>query len=105
MKRIGCAMAICLLVLYGCSENQDKKLVGWWQESGNPMGKLEFRGDHTGRAYWPNEQGKQEIEEMKWRIITEQNKVSVVTPPGPVNFDIKNDRLVSPNGVVLFKVK
>ena len=99
---------LCLFLLVtmcGCADKQEKKLVGTWQETGNPLGVLIFRKDHTGRAFWPNAAGKQESEEMKWILLKRENKVSVITPPGPVNFDIKPDRLVSPNGVVLTKIK
>lgn len=106
LKKTSYVLMMCLLlVVCGCSKNPEKKLVGVWQETANPMGVLEFRSDHTGRAYWPGDSGKQEISEMKWVILKKENKVSVITPPGPVNFEIKPDRLVSPNGVVLIKVK
>jgi hypothetical protein len=42
---------------------------------------------------------------MNWVILKKENKVSVITPPGPVNFEIRPDRLVAPNGVQLTKVK
>jgi len=93
------------LMICGCGDKQEQNLVGTWQETGNPLGVLIFRKDHTGRAFWPNANGKQESEEMKWILLKRDNKVSVITPPGPVNFDIKKDRLVSPNGVVLTKMK
>lgn len=94
-----------LLLLGGCANNEEKRLVGRWQEIGNPKGMLEFFSDHTGRAYWPDEAGRQNGEAMKWVIIEAGSKVSIITPPGPVNFDIKPDRLVAPNGVILTKVK
>ncbi len=66
---------------------------------------LEFSSDHTGRAFWPNEVGKQESSAMKWQVLKGESRVAVITPPGPVIFEIKSDRLVAPNGVVLTKVK
>lgn len=98
-------VATLLLLVCGCSENQEKNLVGRWQETANPLGVLVFHNDHTGMAYWPNEAGKQESSPMQWTILKGGNKVSVITPPGPVDFEIKPDRLVSPNGVVLVKAK
>ena len=94
----------CLVLVCGCSKDQDKKLLGKWQETTNPMGVLEFRSDHTGRAYWPGKSGKQERSEMTWVVLDKENKVSVITPPGPVNFEIESNRLVAPNGVELTKV-
>jgi len=95
----------CLLLICGCSDDSEKKIVGRWQEKGNPKGRMEFFSDHTGRAYWPGESREQQSSPMKWQIIKGENKVSVITPPGPVNFEIKKDRLVAPNGVELTKVK
>jgi hypothetical protein len=89
----------------GCSKNPDEQLVGKWRETANPLGMLVFNSDHTGRAYWPDNNGKQVSEEMKWVVLKGENRVSVITAPGPVNFDIKTDQLVSPNGVILVKVK
>lgn len=94
-----------ILLICGCADNKEKKLVGTWQETTNPLGVIVFRENHTGRAFWPNTSGRQESEEMTWVILKGENRVSVITPPGPVNFDIKEDRLVSPNGVVLKKLK
>jgi len=106
LKKLICLLILSLVIsLCGCSDNKERKLVGTWQESNNPMGLLLFRADHTGRAYWPSEAGRQESEEMRWEILKGEDKVSVITPPGPVYFEIKGDRLVSPNGVVLKKVK
>ena len=105
MKKTGCVLMMCLLLVCGCSREPEKKLVGRWQETTNPRGALEFSSDHTGRAYWPGDGGEQLSSAMKWEILKGENKVSVVTPPGPVNFEIKPDRLVSPNGVVLVKVR
>ncbi len=105
VKRAGCILLASVLFVCGCSENKDKKIVGSWQEVGDPLGRLEFRNDHTGRAFWPNEQRRQESEAMKWVLVNDGTMVSVMTPPGAVNFTIKDDRLVSPNGVVLVKVK
>ena len=104
MKRALCAL-ICMALVAGCSKNPENELIGRWQEVGNPMGALEFSKDHTGRAYWPDAKGQQQIESMRWTILKGENKVSVITPPGPVNFTIKNDRLVAPNGAELTKVK
>lgn len=104
VKKTACIVA-CMLMVCSCSKSPDEKLVGKWNETTNPLGVLVFRSDHTGRAYWPDENGKQVSEEMKWQILKGENKVAVITPPGPVNFEIKPDRLVSPNGVVLVKVK
>ena len=94
-----------LLLVCGCSDNTEKKLVGKWQETGNPKGMLVFNSDHTGLAYWPGDSGEQQGSVMKWQILKGENKVSVITPPGPVNFEIKPDRLISPNGLMLTKVK
>jgi hypothetical protein len=96
---------ISLVLVAGCTNNQEKKLVGRWQETTNPKGALEFYKNHTGRAYWPGESGKQETSAMKWQILAGENKVSVITPPGPVNFEITTNGLVSPNGLLLTKVK
>jgi len=104
-KSVYLLFVFLLLTICGCADDQEKKLVGTWQETSNPLGVLIFRKDHTGRAFWPNEAGKQESDEMKWVLLKGENKVSVITSPGPVNFDIKEDSLVSPNGVVLKKMK
>jgi hypothetical protein len=105
LKKSSYLLIAGLLLVCGCSDNSEKKLVGRWQEKGNPKGMLEFSKDHTGRAFWPGDSGEQQGSAMKWQILKGENKVSVITPPGPVNFEIKTDRLVAPNGVVLFKVK
>lgn len=106
MKKVICLLILSLVIsLCGCADNKERKLVGTWQEKNNPMGLLVFRADHTGRAYWPSTTGRQESEEMRWEILKGENKVSVITPPGPVHFEIKSDSLVSPNGVVLNKIK
>jgi hypothetical protein len=105
LKRSSIVLMTVLLFICGCSNATEKKLVGKWQEKGNPKGSLEFSGNHTGRAYWPGDSGEQQSSPMKWAILKGENKVSVITPPGPVNFEIKSDRLVAPNGVVLTKVK
>ena len=104
LKKTGIVLMTYLLLVCGCSNNTEKQLVGKWQEKGNPNGVLEFSSDHTGLAYWPVS-GGQQMSVMKWQILKGENKVSVITPPGPVNFEIKPDRLVAPNGVVLSKVK
>jgi len=83
----------------------EKKVVGKWQEVNNPKGSLLFNSDHSGHAYWPDEKGAQQESAMRWQLLKNENKVSVITPPGPVIFEIKGNRLVAPNGVVLNKVK
>jgi hypothetical protein len=103
--RISYLFFLGLLLISGCSDNNEKKIVGTWQEINNPKGKLEFHSDHTGLAYWPDQSARQESSDMKWKILDGGNKVSVITPPGPVDFEIKPDRLVAPNGVVLTKIK
>jgi len=106
LKKLICLLILSLVIsVGGCSDSKERKLVGTWQEKNNPMGLLVFRADHTGRAYWPSEAGRQASEEMRWEVIKGENKVSVITPPGPVHFEIKSDSLVSPNGVVLNKIK
>jgi hypothetical protein len=105
LKRSTVVLMTCLLLVCGCSDDSEKKVVGRWQEQGNPKGRLEFFSDHTGRAYWPNDSGQQEGSPMTWKILKGENRVSVITPPGPVDFEIKSDRLVAPNGVVLSRVK
>jgi hypothetical protein len=93
-----------MFLMGGCAKDPEKNLVGRWKEVGNPKGAMEFFSDHTGRAYWPDEAGRQQSEKMEW-ILKGNHVVSIVTPPGPVNFEIKSDRLVAPNGVVLTKLK
>jgi hypothetical protein len=105
LKKSGYLLIASILLVCGCSDKSEKNLVGRWQEIGNPKGRLEFSKDHTGRAYWPGDAGEQQSSDMKWQILKSENKVSVITPPGPVNFEIKPDRLVAPNGVVLTKVQ
>jgi hypothetical protein len=106
LKKSGVVLMLSLLLFCGCSDdNTEKKIVGKWQEVGNPMGRLVFSKDHTGQAYWPSDKGMQESSAMTWKIMKGENKVSVITPPGPVDFEIKPDKLVAPNGVVLTKVK
>jgi hypothetical protein len=105
LKKSSMVLITCLLLVCGCSNNSEKKVVGTWQENGNPKGRLEFFSDHNGRAYWPGDSGEQQSSPMKWQILKGENKVSVITPPGPVNFEIKPDLLVAPNGVELTKVK
>ncbi|MBT0664257.1 hypothetical protein KI809_08075 [Geobacter pelophilus] len=106
MLKKACFLLIAFLFLLGgCTKDPNKQLVGRWQEIGNPKGVLVFASNHTGRAYWPDKEGRQQSEAMKWVVLKKENKVSVITPPGPVNFEIKDDRLVAPNGVVLTKVK
>lgn len=105
MKIISYLFIVGLLLISGCSDSKEKKIVGTWQEINNPKGKLEFRSDHTGLAFWPDQTGKQESSEMKWELLDSGNRVSVITPPGPVNFEVKPDRLLAPNGVILTKVK
>lgn len=95
-----------LALLSSCTNNElEKQLVGTWQEINNPKGALIFNSDHNGHAYWPDETGAQQGSAMRWQLVKNQNKVSVITPPGPVDFEIRDNRLVSPNGVVLTKVK
>lgn len=94
-----------VLVIFGCADNEDKKIVGTWQELNNPKGKLEFRSDHSGFAYWPDQSGRQEHSAMNWKVLKGENKVSVITPPGPVDFTIMDDRLIAPNGVILTRIK
>jgi uncharacterized protein YcfL len=105
LKKACFLLIASLLLLGGCAKDPEKSLVGRWQETGNPKGAMEFFSDHTGRAYWPDNDGRQQSEAMKWVVLKKENKVSVITPPGPVNFEIKDDRLVAPNGVVLTKLK
>ena len=105
LKKSSVVLMACLLLVCGCSDKTEKKIVGIWQETGNPKGRLEFSSDHSGRAFWPGDSGEQQSSPMKWKILKGENKVSVITPPGPVDFEIKPDRLVAPNGVVLSKVK
>ena len=93
-----------LLFASGCSESLEKKVVGKWQEVNNPKGGLIFNGNHTGKAFWPDERNTQQGEEMKWEILKDQKSVSVITPPGPVIFSIKDDTLIAPNGVILKKI-
>jgi len=104
LKKTG-LLFLLMLVIFGCADSEEKRIVGTWQELNNPKGKLVFRNDHTGLAYWPDQAGKQESSEMQWRILKGENRVSVITPPGPVNFEIKPDQLVAPNGTILKKVK
>lgn len=105
MKYISRLLLTALLFLCGCSNSKEKNLVGTWQEANNPKGKLEFRSDHSGRAYWPDEFGRQAGSDMKWELVKGADKVAVITAPGAVNFEIKRDSLVAPNGVVLTRIK
>ena len=104
MKKMWVLLAGLLLVS-ACSDSQEKKIVGKWQEVNNPKGALLFKSDHSGQAFWPDESGAQQGSAMNWEILKNENKVSVITPPGPVNFTIQGDRLIAPNGVILTKVK
>lgn len=105
LKKAYFVLLASLLLASGCTKEPEKRLVGRWQETGNSKGALEFFSDHTGRAYWPDEAGRQQAEAMKWGVLKGKNMVSVITPPGPVNFEIKPDRLLAPNGAVLTKLK
>lgn len=105
MRKYVFLLVAMVILISGCSDNNEKAIIGTWQELNNPMGKLEFRKDHSGFAYWPNEAGIQERSEMNWKILKQEGMVSVITPPGPVNFSIRPDRLISPNGVVLTRIK
>lgn len=105
MKIICCLLSGALLLISGCTDSSDKKVVGTWQELNNPQGRLVFRSDHTGLAYWPGQSGKQEMSEMSWRMLKDESRVSVITAPGPVDFEIRSDQLVAPNGAILDKVK
>jgi hypothetical protein len=105
LKKSSMVLMACLLLLCGCSDDPEKKIVGRWQEINNPKGRLEFFSDHSGRAFWPGDSGEQQSSPMKWKLLRGENKVSVITPPGPVDFEIKPDQLVAPNGVVLTRVK
>lgn len=105
MKIIYCLFYMSLFLLIGCTSSDDKNIIGTWQELNNPKGRLEFRKDHTGLAFWPGDTGSQESSEMRWVILKKENMVSVITPPGPVNFTIKSNNLIAPNGVVLTKIK
>lgn len=98
-------LAACLSLVCSCSSNNEKKLVGKWQELNNPKGVLIFFRGHKGEAYWPDEGGAQQMSTMRWEMVKKENKVSVITPPGPVVFEIKDNRLLAPNGVILTKVK
>jgi hypothetical protein len=98
-------LASCLLLICSCSDSSDKKIVGKWQEVNNPKGTLIFDSDHKGQAFWPGDKGEQQGSPMTWKYLKDENKVSVITPPGPVNFEIKGDRLIAPNGLVLTKVQ
>lgn len=105
MKSSACLLLIGMLLVCGCSDKNEKKLLGRWQETSNPKGALIFASDHSGRAYWPDEAGAQQGSAMKWELLKGGDRVAVITPPGPVYFEIKADKLVAPNGVVLTKVK
>jgi hypothetical protein len=105
LKRVISILFIVSLLLGGCADNGEKKLIGKWQEINNPMGGLEFRSDHTGNAFWPDESGRQQSSAMKWELIKGESKVSIMTPPGPLIFEIKPDKIIAPNGVALSKVK
>jgi hypothetical protein len=105
LKKICYLLFMSFLLIAGCTDNKESDLVGTWQEINNPKGKLVFRSDHTGLAYWPDQAGNQEASEMKWQLLKGGSKVSVITPPGPVDFEIKPDRLIAPNGVILHRVK
>jgi hypothetical protein len=96
-------LLVCSLLICSCSERPEKKLLGRWVEVGNPKGALVFSANHSGRAFWPDEKGQQQSEEMKWEILEGGKKVSVITQPGPVYFEIRPDSLVAPNGVLLKK--
>ena len=103
MKKL--LILFCILLFAGgCADNLEKKIVGKWQEVSNPKGGLIFNSNHTGRAFWPDERNAQQGEDMKWEILNDQKSVSVITPPGPVNFIIKDDTLIAPNGVILKKI-
>lgn len=104
MKKTWYFLVIGLLVC-ACSPDPEKKLVGRWQEIKNPKGMLVFSPDHKGDAYWPGDNGAQESSPMTWVIIKGQNKVEITTPPGPLIFVIKPDRLIAPNGLELVKIK
>lgn len=105
MKKLGYLIFCFVLLGGGCSSDPEKKLVGRWQETENPMGVIVFLSNHKGDAYWPGDNGKQESSPMTWAIVSGQRMVTVMTPPGPINFQIKSDRLVAPNGVELTKVQ
>jgi len=98
-------LATCLLLVCGCADDPEKIIVGKWQEVNNPKGALLFNSDHSGQAYWPDEKGAQQSSEMKWQLLKNENKVSVITPPGPVIFEVKGNQLVAPNGVLLTRIK
>lgn len=75
--------------------------MGKWRETKDPRGVLIFLADHKGRAYWPDGPTGQDSSPMTWSL--EADKVTTVTPQGPVVFIIKSDRLVAPNGLELKK--
>lgn len=93
-----------MVLLCGCANEAEKKIVGKWQELHNPKGALHFNKDHSGHAYWPDEVGGQQDAAMTWSYQPKENTVTVVTPPGPVVFQFKGDRLLAPNGVELTKL-
>jgi len=105
VKKSALLLVTCLLLLCGCADDMEKKVVGKWQEINNPKGSLLFNRDHSGQAFWPDEKGAQQGSAMRWQLLKNENKVSVITPPGPVIFEIKGDQLVAPNGVILTKIK
>jgi hypothetical protein len=100
-------LLLALLLVAGCSKNSnvERQLEGTWQETANPLGVLEFKSNRTGRAFWPDERGRQVGEAMTWSLNDRGDRVTVTTPPGPVIFEVHPDRLVSPNGLILRKVK
>lgn len=103
MRKIVYLFIALSLLVAGCSDGREKSIVGVWQEINNPKGRLDFRKDHTGVAYWPDENGKQESSAMKWKLT--DGTVSVITPPGPVDFSLKANQLIAPNGLVLTKIQ
>jgi hypothetical protein len=102
-------LTILISMVFGCTSTNgtdaEKRIIGTWQEVNNPKGALIFKSDHNGQAYWPDENGAQQASDMKWELIENGAKVSVITPPGPVIFEIKDNRLIAPNGVVLTRLR
>jgi len=97
-------ISLFLFLVAGCSSKQERDLLGKWQETKNDNGVLIFLADHKGRAYWPAGTSGQDSSPMTWSIEKGGNKVTTVTPEGPVIFTLKDDRLIAPNGLELKKV-
>ena len=106
MKKGILLLLACLMLIPGCSSNDENKVVGKWQNTKDQMYSCEFSADHTGSMHWLDKTGKPLQAPMKWSMVKGEKKVTVEANlgGGPIIgvFDLKDDKLVSPTGTDVY---